>query len=547
MARFNSKAVQPKITQPVTTIESTRTYEGGTAWKRDPRSELVLLAVVNMVGQSTFYESADDRDNRFVGLCRAAALADPAWFLNFVRWLRGDANMRSASLVAAAEGVKARLDAGVSEPFLETVTEHPDRVERRLTGSRTFINAALQRADEPGEFVGYWQAKYGTNLPMPVKRGLADAAARLYNERSLLKYDTETYAIRFADVIELSHVKGTAPWQHDLFQYAMHRRPRLASPKGHKDQVPESLTVVKEFRRLVSDKSAAAIATDWLDPEVLRGAGMTWEDVLPVAGNKAKTWEALIPNMGIMALIRNLRNFDEAGVSDEAAQLVISRLQDPEQIRKSRQFPYRFLSAYRAAPSLRWAHALERAMDASLANVPRFKGKSLVLVDTSGSMLSPVSDKSKVRHVDVGALVGVTLAARSVGDVDLVQFATTSRIQRLPRAGSVLRGIEQIVSQVGQIGYGTNTVQAIQNYYNGHDRVIVVTDGQAFMAWGGGGSVSGSVPADVPLFGIDTTGYSRSSIDTSKPNRYEIGGFSDKLFTMISLLDGKKSAKWPWE
>ncbi len=75
--------------------------------------------------------------------------------------------------------------------------------------------------------------------------------------------------------------------------------------------------------------------------------------------------------MGYMALLRNLRNFDEAGVSDAVAGRVAERLADPAQVAKSRQLPMRFLSAYRAAPSLRWAWALEQAIAHALANVPR--------------------------------------------------------------------------------------------------------------------------------------------------------------------------------
>ena len=75
--------------------------------------------------------------------------------------------------------------------------------------------------------------------------------------------------------------------------------------------------------------------------------------------------------LGYLALLRNLRNLDEAGVPDDVAARVAARLADPEQVRRSRVFPFRFLAAYQAAPSLRWAHALEQALSASLANVPR--------------------------------------------------------------------------------------------------------------------------------------------------------------------------------
>lgn len=542
MSRFNQRAVRARAVSPVTTTGPATTYEGGRAFTRDPLSELVLLAVVNMVGQDTFYESAEGRDTRFAQLCRTAALTNPVNFLDFLGWLRGEANMRTASLVAAAEGTKARLDAG-ADPFPYPVTNgsQADRIEQRLSGPRAFVDAVLQRPDEPGEFVAYWQTTYGRNLPMPVKRGLADAVQRLYSERSLLKYDTDSHAVRFGDVLDLVHPRAKAPWQADLYTYALHRR------HGYPDQVPEGLTTVQNERLFRAEVDRHP---EWLyDPERLRAAGLTWEDALSISGSvsadKRKVWEAMIPNMGIMALIRNLRNFDEARVSDDVAQLVISRLQDPEQIAKSRQFPYRFLSAYRAAPSLRWSYALERALSASMTNVPEFSGRSLVLVDTSASMRGTVSDKSQVRHVDVGALVGVTLAHRSTGPVDLIGFADGAFGYRVTSGGSVLKDVEEFCSHIGRVGHGTNTVGALQATFNGHDRVVIVHDGQygSFHF----GSVSQAVPKDVPLYSIDTSGYQASAVDTSKPNRYEIGGFSDKLFTMIKLLADGRSTGYPWQ
>lgn len=64
---------------------------------------------------------------------------------------------------------------------------------------------------------------------------------------------------------------------------------------------------------------------------------------------------------------------------------------------------------------------------------------------------------------------------------------------------------------------------------------------------GRGMSVSEAIPAGVPMFGINTSGYAATGIDSSRPNRYEIGGFSDKLFTMMDLLARGRDAGWPWE
>ncbi|OLE28509.1 MAG: hypothetical protein AUG44_07250 [Actinobacteria bacterium 13_1_20CM_3_71_11] len=366
MSKFNVAKLRATGRSPVTATPSDRTYEGGAGYAHDAKGELFLLGVANLAGEDTFYEKGSRRDARYADLVRRVAITDPDWTARFLRWLRSDANLRSASLMGALEAAKAMLGADIP-------------------GARRIVDSVLQRADEPGEALAYWTATYGRAVPKPVKRGVADAVARLYTERSLLKYDTASHGFRFADVIELVHPAPAAdkPSQGELFRYALDRRHRDAAG------IPARLgmlTAHAALRRAAAEDPAALLADG-----ALAAAGMTWEDVLSMAGStvdKARLWTALIPAMGYMALLRNLRNFDEAGVPDGVAATVAARLSDPAQVARSRQFPYRFLAAYEQAPSLRWGMALDKALQLSLANLPALPGRSLILVDTSASMSS---------------------------------------------------------------------------------------------------------------------------------------------------------------
>lgn len=136
---------------------------------------------------------------------------------------------------------------------------------------------------------------------------------------------------------------------------------------------------------------------------------MTWE---MLAGwlqgpMDAAAWEAVIPSMGTMALLRDLRNFDEAGVSDEVAARIAAELSDPAVVARSRQLPFRYLAAYPHAPSPRWSYPPERALGHSPANVPALPGRTLILVDRSGSMRSPLSDRSPFNRADAAAIWAV--------------------------------------------------------------------------------------------------------------------------------------------
>ena len=59
---------------------------------------------------------------------------------------------------------------------------------------------------------------------MAIKRGVADAAQRLYNERNYLKWDSSRNKVRWADVIELTHPTPVAEWQSALFKLAIDAR-----------------------------------------------------------------------------------------------------------------------------------------------------------------------------------------------------------------------------------------------------------------------------------------------------------------------------------
>jgi hypothetical protein len=273
----------------------------------------------------------------------------------------------------------------------------------------------------------------------------------------------------------------------------------------------------------------------------LHAAGMTWEAVAGWLGGPldAAVWEALVPTLGYMAALRNLRNLDEAGVSDEVASALAARLQDPEQVARSRQLPLRFLSAYREAPSLRWAPALEKALQLSLANVPALPGRTLVLVDRSGSMFCPMSARSRVTRADVAAVFGAALALRAA-DATLVEFGSTHRVLALPRAESLLRSVERF----GNLG-GTETAAAVRGTYRRHDRVVIVTDEQAWGSWSGADPTS-AVPADVPVYTWNVAGYAPGHGPSGRGNRHVFGGLTDAAFQAIPLLERGTAADWPF-
>ncbi|WP_137991247.1 TROVE domain-containing protein [Streptomyces vilmorinianum] len=553
MSRFNTRSARPTAVSPVTTTgEQTRTHEGATGHLREAKSELFLLAVSNSVGTDTFYEKAGDRDDRFTTLVRQLAVEDPVWTAGLLGWLRGEGNMRTASIVGAAEFVHARLEADQAA----AVVPGPAAASGAVPFSnRSVIDSVLLRADEPGEMLGYWTERYGRRLPKPVKRGIADAVQRLYTQWALLKYDTDSKGYRFGDVLELVHAapSGDRAWQGDLFKHAIDRR------HGRANDIPPRLRMLVN-RAWLMDMPIETRRQALADPQKmssLADAGMTWEALagwLQGPMDKA-AWEAVIPSMGLMALARNLRNFDEAGVSDDVAATVAARFTDPEQVRASRMFPFRWWAAYKAAPSLRWAHALEQAISHSLANVPALKGRTLILVDRSPSMFPgyhfSTANRSDITLAEQAAVFGSALAIRAEAPT-LVEFGQSSKEMRVPKGGSVLR----LVEQFGEIG-GTDIPSAVKQHFDRHVRVVIVTDEQTRPGWlpsnchSYGGMretrIDDLIPKNVPVYMWNMAGYREAAMPSGNGNRHALGGLTDAAFRMIPLLDAGRDARWPWE
>ncbi|MCC9308416.1 TROVE domain-containing protein [Kitasatospora sp. RB6PN24] len=544
MSRFNTRTARPSATSPVaTTGRTTVNHQGGTGHLRDAKSELFLLAVSNMVGTDTFYESAGHRDDRYTALIRQLAVEDPRWTAELLNWLRGEGNLRTAAIVGAAEFVKARLDAGDKG----TGTGEPG-----APSNRAVIASVLQRADEPGELLAYWTSTHGRAVPKPVKRGIADAVQRLYHGKSLLKYDTDSKGYRFGDVLNLVHATPDVekPWQGELFRYALDRRhnPDTAVvPPSDRTLTANQLLrelPLQERRELLNRPDAA---------ERLTAGAFTWEMLAGWLQSPMdrQAWEAIIPSMGYMALLRNLRNFDQAGVGDEVAERVAAKLADPEQVARSRQLPMRFYSAFNAAPSLRWSWALEKALTASLANIPRLDGRTLVLVDTSGSMESGFSKDGTLMRWDAAALFGIALGHRCE-QADVVSFSAAGTwsgrsydlVKPFPltAGGSVLAEVRRWKDGGWFIGGGTDTAAALQATFRGHDRVVIMTDEQA-----AAGTVDQAVPASVPMYTWNLAGYRTGHAPSGVHNRHTFGGLTDAAFRMVPLLEGGVDGAWPWE
>lgn len=290
------------------------------------------------------------------------------------------------------------------------------------------IRDVIQRADELSEFMaiyakinGVTPDKIKPKLSNQVRKGLAMAFCK-FNEYSLAKYD-RSGAIRLRDALFLCHAKPKDTEQADI------------------------------WKRLIADE---LIVPD------------TWEVALSGGADKRETFERLIreDRLGYLALLRNLRNMAQSGVDPQLVNdAIIARKGGADRI-----LPFRFVAAARAAPQ--FEPALDLSLLSTINSLPMLCGRTVVMVDVSGSMNVPLSAKSDMTRKDAAATLASVVNAES-----LRVFSFADRLIEIPpRRG--MAGVDAICkSQTG----GTRLFEAIAavNANVPHDRLIVISDEQA--------------------------------------------------------------------
>jgi 60 kDa SS-A/Ro ribonucleoprotein len=320
--------------------------------------------------------------------------------------------------------VEARTKMKLRHAPLLLVREMARHATHRALVAQTLVQV-IQRADELAEFLAIYWSEGKTPLSGQVKKGLA-AAFTKFDEYALAKYD-RAGTVRLRDVLFLAHARPVDTAQAEL------------------------------WKRLI----AGELAT----PD-------TWEVALSASAgaDKRMHWERLLTErkLGALALLRNLRNIAGAGV-DEA--LVLTAL---DAMRTDRVLPFRFLAAARYAPQ--WEEGLERAMFRALSGSEPLPGRTVLLVDVSGSMTWKLSAKSDMARTD--AAYGLAILLREAAEKVVIYTFSTSAKLVPSRRGFALRD----ALATSQPNMGTNlgaSLEQVMREAGQYDRIVVITDEQS--------------------------------------------------------------------
>ena len=419
----------------------------------------------------------------------------------------GDNSKELAELAESIAQTDPRFVANLAvyarkEMHLRSVSHVLTCIVAHTVASKPFIHytvdGVVERADDMTEILACYISMFGKPVPNGLKKALGDAMNRT-NEFTFSKYNTPGKVVSFKDVLRICH-------------------PKPATDKAS-----------KVFNEILTDTLPIA---------------KRWETELSARGNNKEVWEDLIAEnrLGYMAMLRNLRNIINAGPDN--IDKVYEKLSNRDEVLKSKQLPFRFLSAYNNLPTgatSRVRDVLEDACEYSIANLPKIPGKTVIAIDVSGSMNLNISNKSDTTCGEIAVLLGL-MASKLCEEYIVYLFDTDLKLMNVSHRSGIL----QTACNYNILGRGTDLTLSIRRMINSGiyaDRLIMLSDNEINSSWSGFDKTCQSyvdqyrnqVNPDLWVHAIDLQGYGTKQFIGDKTNI--IAGWSERVLEFITLVE----------
>lgn len=466
---FGKSKASTATTSPRTGIKISATYrqatklnkEGFPAFGRSLEEDTLCVLMTNTLS-NTFYVSEQELAKETIDVLTKMAEKDPDFLAKALVFARNQGLMRLAPIVGLA----------VLSAF--------DKSEKK-TAFRKVFHHVIKTPDDLREFVAICRSK-------AVRQGLGGEARDAV--KRWLQHMTEYHAVKYGsansegitlrDIIRMAHPRPVSDKQRELFGWVV---------KGWNDVGPAPSPTnpqVWAFETLKRTEDEAEIVS------LVEKYRLTWEVVVPsVKKMTPAIWRALLKDMPYMALLRNLNTLERNDVlkaTDKdpypaVAKEVAARLADPEQVKRSKQLPFRFFNAFKAFTGNQMVRdALVDALEQSFVSVPELAGRVCIANDISGSMGSKVSEKGEARYCDIAGLLGAALF-KKCDDVVLMPFDTNVHQINVSRKSTIM----DIAEKVGKALGGTDLSAPVNELIRTKTKVDVFIGITDNMDWAGEG------------------------------------------------------------
>jgi 60 kDa SS-A/Ro ribonucleoprotein len=472
MSKFNTTVKEPKTL--------TENLAGGQAYSQTNELALVSMLLTSFVDDQ-FYKTGE---NTLKDLRKLTSKVNPEFAAKAAIYARDKFGMRSITHALAAE------------------------LTSELKGSesaKNFYDKVVVRVDDMTEIMSYYllhkTSKDNPKFPNSLKKGFAKAFDK-FDAYQLGKYQGKNKDLKLVDLVNIVH--------------------------------PVPTDKNKEALELLIKGNLKSTGT-W--ESKLSQAGQLAENEQDLSQLKADAWTELITTrkIGYFALLRNLRNIiNQAPMAVSAA---CELLVDERMISKSRVLPFRFSTAYEEISKLGGSKdvrdvlmAINKALDISVCNVPKFDGDTLVVMDVSGSMSGKPSE--------IASLFGAILAKSNNSDV--LTFSTKSQYKTYNPMDSVLT----IRDSFRYSGGGTNFKSIFTTANKKYDRIVILSDMQGWMGYESPSAefkqYKNKYDTNPYVYSWDLAGY--GNMQFPENNVFALAGFSDKVFDIMKMMEMDKKA-----
>jgi len=457
---------QTNVRKP-SSYSTRKTHEGAVAKNLTPIQEFRRSVMSTFLWEDEFYESGQSISERIKKLI---PLIDPNDLSKMVVEIRQDWKLIHMPLFILKEMLKYpqhKKNVGV---LLEKVIWRAKEIKefmamylmdeinfdkiRYLSGK--YYDSEFRNYSE---FESYMERQIQKKpIANQVKKGLS-LAFNKFNEYQLAKYNTPGKLFSLKDVMCLVHPK----------------------PKTNRSGYN------KEFRRMngmlpfdklsEQEKMYKKLLDGLLTP------AETWENITSdVTKDPKAEFEYLLKNnkMGSIAILRNLRQMISKGVDERIIREAMKNM-DVEKV-----LPFRFITASKYVPM--FEDALEDAMFRCISKYEKLKGRTVILIDISGSMNDPLSNKqtrnyknnNQIKSNRLDAALSLAIICREICEECAVYSFSNALVSIKPRRGFALAD-EINKSQHHLQTYLGKAIKGIEEIYkySKYDRLIVFTDEQS--------------------------------------------------------------------
>ena len=474
-----AREADPKALALAATLkDSQRNFMDGISYTVNPLDTLRLISASSVFGEPQYYRDGDSGQAKLLDGRYDIDAAFVRYSLDALEPYRGK---RTSQVMEQAIDTALDCDFGaVLEWALELRTRymmrlnpqvimaraamHPGRIAYTQTHPGRFAEIEAQvmaRGDDVSNQLRYCLAVNGSKrgIPAILKRSWAKRIGQM-DAYAMAKYGNA--GIGLVDAVRICHAKG--PLVDTLMQ-----KGKVPMPEGQ---------------------------DTW---ERLRASGKGWEEILGRI------------RMPHMALLRNLRGIFSEVTSADVRREALEQLE--RGVKRGRQFPFRYLSAWKAVDETRqaWSNQvkrkLESCIDQACENLPALPGRCAFLTDNSGSAWGTcTSEWGTMQVAEIGNLSAVIGAMRAE---EGVAFPFGDRLVPVPirRDGGGVLEQQRRVSASGQTCGGAtengiwlffrDAIQERQHW----DSIFIYSDMQA-----GHGGLYGTNPEDYAALGCKVNG-----------------------------------------